>query len=90
MEREGIITLSIRGFPRALRYLLIFENCLCLCVLEDFCLFYGNSCISPQECDKAFLKIAFEKCVSVKNPDLSKYLRTVYLLEKGRYFPPFL
>ena len=21
---------------------------------ESFCLLYGNSCISPQECDKAF------------------------------------
>ena len=33
---------------------------------EKFCLLYGNSCISPQECDKAFLKIVFEKCVTVK------------------------
>ena len=55
---------------------------------ESFCLLYGNSCISPQECDKAYLKIVFEKCVSVKDSGLSKYLRTVYLLEKGCSFPP--
>ena len=52
-------------FPRAPRYLLIFENCLYAYGFESFCLLYGNSCISPQECDKAFLKVVFEKCVSV-------------------------
>ena len=33
MEREGVSTLSIRGFPRALRYLLIFKLLSCVCVL---------------------------------------------------------
>ena len=39
MGRERVSTLSIHGFPWALRYLLIFENCLCLCVLRDFVCF---------------------------------------------------
>ena len=59
MEREGVSTLSIRGFPQTLRYLLIFENCLCVYGFESFSLLYGNSCINPQECDKAFLKRFF-------------------------------
>ena len=32
MEKEGISTFSIHGFPWALRYLLIFENCFRVCV----------------------------------------------------------
>ena len=56
---------------------------------EIFCLLYYNSCISPQECDKAFLKLVLKVwCENELN--LSKYLRTIYLLEKGRSFPPFL
>ena len=39
-----------------------FENNLCLCVLEDFGLLYGNSYISPQECDKVFFKIVLKMC----------------------------
>ena len=62
MEMEGVSTLSIRGFPWALRYLLIFENCFCVC-FEKFCLLYDNPCISHQECDKAFLKRIFESVV---------------------------
>ena len=40
IEREGVSTLSIRGYPRALRYLLLcFQNCLlfkCVWVLKKF------------------------------------------------------
>ena len=41
MEREGVSTLSIRGFPWALRYLIIFKKKLfsCLCVLKGFVCF---------------------------------------------------
>ena len=60
MESEGISTLSIRGFPRALRYLLILKIVCVFVCFESFCLLYGNSCINPQECDKAFLKVVFE------------------------------
>ena len=56
MEREGVSTLSIRGFPRALRYLLILKTVCVFVYFESFCLLYDNFCISPQECDKAFLK----------------------------------
>ena len=56
MEREGISTLSIRGFPQALRYLLILETVCALCFFKELGSLYYNSCISPQECDKAFLK----------------------------------
>ena len=56
---------------------------------ERFYSLYDNSCISPQECDKAFLKVVLK--VWCKNElDLSKYLGTIYLLEKGCSFPPFL
>ena len=56
MEREGVNTLSISGFPRALRYLLILKIVFVFVCFEKICLLYDNSCISPQECDKAFLK----------------------------------
>ena len=35
MEREGVSTLSIRGFPWALRGLLIFQDAFVLCVFEN-------------------------------------------------------
>ena len=84
MKREGVSTLSICGFPRALRYLLVLKTAFVFVCFEKFCWLYDDSFISPQGCDKAFLKV-----LSVKKFGLSKYLRTVYLLEKGRYFPPF-
>ena len=42
MEREGISTLSICGFPRALRGLLIFENCFRVCVKKFL---FGNALV---------------------------------------------
>ena len=32
---------------------------------EKFCLLYDNSCITPQECDKIFLKTLVKKSVKV-------------------------
>ena len=59
MEREGVSTLSICGYPRALRYLLIMFSKICLlfkCVWVlkkvSFEKFLSNSCICPQECMK--------------------------------------
>ena len=60
MEREGVSTLSLCGFPRALRYLLILKTICVFVCFESFCLLYGNFCISPQECDKAFFEKKFE------------------------------
>ena len=68
IEREGVSTLSIRGYPRALRYLLLcFQNLFAfqVCVgfeKVSFEKFLGNSCICPQECMKNlfenFLKVS--------------------------------
>ena len=62
METEGVNTLFINGFPRALRYLLILKTVFLFVGFERFCLLYGNSCIIPQECDQAFLKIFLKVC----------------------------
>ena len=61
IKREGVSTLSIRGYPRALRYLLLcFQKLLAfqMCVgfeKVSFEKFLSNSCISPQECMKCFV-----------------------------------
>ena len=88
MKKEGVSTLSIRGFPRALRYLLIFLKIVFVFVcFERFCLLYDNSCIGPQECDKAFLKISLKVC-KCKKLGLSKYLRVnLPTLKKSVCFP---
>ena len=57
MEREGVTTLSIRSFLRALRCLAHFEIPCALCVFfksifkfQKGNFLYDNSCINPQEC----------------------------------------
>ena len=63
VEREGINTLSICGFPRALRYLLIFKLLVCACF--EKVLLRDDSCISHQECDEVCLKIILKSvCVN--------------------------
>ena len=67
IEREGVSTLSIRGYLRALRYLLLcFQKLFAfqVCVgfeKSSFEKFLSNSCICPQECMKNlfenFLKV---------------------------------
>ena len=57
IEREGVSTVSIHGYPWALRYLLIcvFKMFVCFSSvgLKKFRLkFQIDSCISPQECLK--------------------------------------
>ena len=61
-----------------------------LCVLKDFVFFMVTLVSVPESVIKHFFKMVFERCVSVKISDLSKYLSNVYLLEKGCSFPPFL
>ena len=80
---EGVSTLSICGFPRALRYLLILKLLVCAC-FKEFCLLRDNPCIGPQECDEVVFEICFES-VGVKFVCLSKYLGTIYLLEKSLF-----
>ena len=61
MEREGISTLSIRGFPRVLRYLLIFLKNVCVCVfLKIFVCFMITLVSVLKSVDKAFLKIVLK------------------------------
>ena len=66
IEREGVSTLSIRGYPRALRYLLLcFQKWFAFQVYVgfekvSFEKFLGNSCICPQECMKYSFKKLFE------------------------------
>ena len=59
IEREGVSTLSIRGYPRALRCLLLcfqklFAFQVCVGFEKKFRLkkFPSNSCICPEECMK--------------------------------------
>ena len=66
IEREGVSTLSIHGYPWALRYLLLcFQNvCFKMWVglkKSFFERFLNNSCICPQEC----LKNLFWKLLKV-------------------------
>ena len=68
IEREGVSTLSIHGYPWALRYLLIvFSKVFAFQKWEWVCKsffenFLNNSCIIPQECLKncfeSFLKVS--------------------------------
>ena len=68
--KEGISTLSIRSFLRALRYLLIILKLLpCLCVLKIFYLLRFNPYFYLQECYEVFLKTLFEKVFGVKKFD---------------------
>ena len=73
MKREGISTLSIRGFPRALRYFTHFLKFLVYACFEKF--YFMITLYRSQECDEVVLNF-FLKCVSVKSFDLSKYLLT--------------
>ena len=65
-EREGVSTLSIHGYPWALRYLLLcFQNLFALQVCVgfekvSFEKFLSNSCICPQECMKNLFEKLFE------------------------------
>ena len=71
IEREGVSTLSIHGYPWALRYLLIYVfKSVCFSIVSEFekkflWKFRNNSCISPQECLKncfeSFLKVSVWK-----------------------------
>ena len=58
MERECVSTLSIRGFPRALKHFPHFEITLCVCFEKKIVLLRDNSCFCPQECDE----VVFENC----------------------------
>ena len=56
MEREGISTLSIRGFPRALRGLL-FLKFLGTCILKKKLFYFVITLVSvPKSVTKLFLK----------------------------------
>ena len=75
IEREGVSTLSIRGYPRALMYLLLcFHNLFAfqVCVgfeKVSFEKILRNSCICPPECMKNlfdyFLKVSERHVVVV-------------------------
>ena len=83
MKREGVSTLSIHGFPRALRYLLIFQIA-CVCAYFENVLLRFNPCFCLQEGYEVFLKTLFEKSVSVKKfVCFGQVPTSIYLLEKG-------
>ena len=97
MEREGVTTLSIHGFPWALRGFLIFKIPLCFVfenVLKtpwysELCNVSENSGENIQSVLKCLLKSSF--CVSVKKCFLSKLLTAIYFCtRKGCSFPIFL
>ena len=56
----------------------------CVCAYFEKSLLRDNPRISPQGCDEVVLKIVL-KSVGVKFVCLSKYLGTIYLLEKSLF-----
>ena len=81
MEREGVSTLSIRGFSRALKNFAHFEIALCVCFEKKIGLPSDNSCFFPQECDKVVFENGFES-VCVEKFDFEQVPTSFYLLEK--------
>ena len=64
IKREGVSTLSIHGFPWALRYLLILKLLVCVLVLKSFILLHFNPCFCPPKCYEVVFKNYFESvCV---------------------------
>ena len=84
MEREGVSTLYIRSYLRALRYLLIFQiACVCF-AFEIFLFYFVLTLVSVlKSVTKLFLKTLFEKSVSVEKFVMSKYLLASTYSEKN-------